>query len=179
MLRDFLLGFIKIHNLLHAAEEPAYGLAMITELRRHGDELSPGTLYPVLHQLEAAGYVEPARDATWTTRAHAQRDVFDYLERFYNGQRRHSALGYRSPLTFERRWIRTEAATATPAASRPIPAGSSDEPSSVEAPGSTRTGGHYLGIPATRSMADQHHSRSHRDCYAEAGSNPSSGVLIP
>ena len=43
-----------------------------------------------------------ARDAIWTTRAHAQQDVFDYLERFYNGPRRHSALGYRSPITFER-----------------------------------------------------------------------------
>lgn len=57
MLRDFFLGFIKIHILHHAAEEPTYGLALIGELRRHGYELSPGTLYPVLHQLEAAGYL--------------------------------------------------------------------------------------------------------------------------
>jgi DNA-binding PadR family transcriptional regulator len=34
-----------------------YGLALIEELRRHGYELSPGTLYPVLHQLEATGYL--------------------------------------------------------------------------------------------------------------------------
>jgi DNA-binding PadR family transcriptional regulator len=34
-----------------------YGLALIAELRRHGYELSPGTLYPVLHQLERAGYL--------------------------------------------------------------------------------------------------------------------------
>lgn len=34
-----------------------YGLALIAELRRHGYELSPGTLYPVLHQLEGAGYL--------------------------------------------------------------------------------------------------------------------------
>ena len=57
MLRDFFLGFIKIHILHHAAEEPVYGLALIAELRRHGYELSPGTLYPVLHQLEASGYL--------------------------------------------------------------------------------------------------------------------------
>ena len=57
MLREFLLGFIKVHILHHAAEEPVYGLAMITELRRHGYELSPGKLYPVLHELEEARYL--------------------------------------------------------------------------------------------------------------------------
>lgn len=58
MLRDFFLGFVKIHILHHAAEEPVYGLALIAELRRHGYELSPGTLYPLLHGLEAAGYLD-------------------------------------------------------------------------------------------------------------------------
>jgi DNA-binding PadR family transcriptional regulator len=57
MLREFLLGFIKIHILHHAAAEPVYGLALITELRRHGYELSPGKLYPVLHHLADAGYL--------------------------------------------------------------------------------------------------------------------------
>lgn len=57
MLRDFFLGFIKIHILHHAAEEPIYGMAMIEELRRHGYELSPGTLYPVLRGLERDGYL--------------------------------------------------------------------------------------------------------------------------
>jgi PadR family transcriptional regulator PadR len=57
MLREFFLGFVKIHVLHHAGEQPVYGLALIAELRRHGYELSPGTLYPVLHQLEQAGYL--------------------------------------------------------------------------------------------------------------------------
>jgi DNA-binding PadR family transcriptional regulator len=57
MVRGFFLGFIKVHILHHAAEEPVYGLALITELRRHGYGLSPGKLYPVLHELEAAGYL--------------------------------------------------------------------------------------------------------------------------
>ena len=57
MLRDFVLGFVKIHVLHHAAQEPVYGLALIDELRRHGYELGPGTLYPLLHGLEAAGYL--------------------------------------------------------------------------------------------------------------------------
>lgn len=57
MLRDFFLGFIRIHILHHAAEEPIYGLWMIEELRSHGYELSPGTLYPILHGLEESGYL--------------------------------------------------------------------------------------------------------------------------
>ena len=57
MVRDFFLGFIKIHLLHHAVEHPVYGLGMIAELRRHGYTLSPGTLYPVLRQLTAAGYL--------------------------------------------------------------------------------------------------------------------------
>jgi PadR family transcriptional regulator, regulatory protein PadR len=57
LTRDFFLGFVKVHILHHAAEEPVYGLAMIEELRRHGYVLSPGTLYPVLHGLEKAGYL--------------------------------------------------------------------------------------------------------------------------
>ncbi|PWU24178.1 MAG: PadR family transcriptional regulator [Candidatus Rokuibacteriota bacterium] len=57
MARGFFLGFIKIHILHHATEEAVYGLALITELRRHGYELSPGKMYPVLHELEEAQYL--------------------------------------------------------------------------------------------------------------------------
>src|SRR6266542_1422027 len=57
MVREFFLGFIKVHILHHAAEEEVYGLALIAELRRHGYELSPGKMYPVLHELEEAGYL--------------------------------------------------------------------------------------------------------------------------
>jgi DNA-binding PadR family transcriptional regulator len=57
MLRQFFLGFVKIHILHHAAREPVFGLALIEELRRHGYDLSPGTLYPILHRLEADGHL--------------------------------------------------------------------------------------------------------------------------
>ena len=36
------------------------------------------------------------------TRAAAQLMAFDYIETFYNRRRRHSSLGYRSPLDFEK-----------------------------------------------------------------------------
>jgi transposase InsO family protein len=37
----------------------------------------------------------------YRTRDEARRDIFEYIEVFYNRQRVHSALGYRSPLEFE------------------------------------------------------------------------------
>jgi PadR family transcriptional regulator, regulatory protein PadR len=57
MLRDFLLGFVKVRILHHASREPVYGVWFIEELARHNYHLSPGTLYPLLHNLEAAGYL--------------------------------------------------------------------------------------------------------------------------
>lgn len=38
---------------------------------------------------------------TYRTRDAARADVFDYIERFYNPKRRHSKLGYLSPIQFE------------------------------------------------------------------------------
>lgn len=57
MVRRFFLGFVKIHILHHAAEEPVCGADLAQELSGHGYRLSPGTLYPTLHGLEAAGYL--------------------------------------------------------------------------------------------------------------------------
>jgi len=37
----------------------------------------------------------------YRTRDEAKADVFDYIERFYNPKRRHSTLGYLSPMEFE------------------------------------------------------------------------------
>jgi PadR family transcriptional regulator, regulatory protein PadR len=56
-LRLFFGGFVRIHILHHAANEAVWGVEMIEELKRHGYLVSPGTLYPILHQLEQAGYL--------------------------------------------------------------------------------------------------------------------------
>lgn len=55
LLRDVFLGFIRVHILYHAGQEWVYGAELIEELGRHGYALSPGTLYPILHQLAAQG----------------------------------------------------------------------------------------------------------------------------
>ena len=39
----------------------------------------------------------------YRTRDDAKADVFDWIERFYNPKRRHSTLGYLSPMQFEQR----------------------------------------------------------------------------
>jgi PadR family transcriptional regulator, regulatory protein PadR len=58
LLREVLLNFWKIHILHHAAEGTVYGQWMIEELRRHGYDISPGTLYPLLRRMETHGWLE-------------------------------------------------------------------------------------------------------------------------
>ena len=46
----------------------------------------------------------------YRTRNEARRDIFEYIEVFYNRQRLHSSLGYMSPAEFERQWIEQQQA---------------------------------------------------------------------
>jgi DNA-binding PadR family transcriptional regulator len=57
LLRHFYGGFVRLHILYHAAKENIYGIEMIRELKRHGYNMSPGTLYPILHDLRQSGYL--------------------------------------------------------------------------------------------------------------------------
>ena len=45
---------------------------------------------------------ELASDADWPTRWVAQRALWQYIESWYNCQRRHQTLGYRTPVQYER-----------------------------------------------------------------------------
>lgn len=45
---------------------------------------------------------EMARDCLWNNLDDALRDVFEYIEIFYNRKRKHSALGYISPVEYEK-----------------------------------------------------------------------------
>jgi len=57
LTREILLGFWKVHILHHAAEHPIIGHWVLTELRRHGYDISPGTLYPLLKRMERNGWL--------------------------------------------------------------------------------------------------------------------------
>lgn len=62
--REILLSFWKVHMLHHAEHGPVVGHWAMRELRRHGYEVSPGTLYPLLARMAKRGWlrckVDPA-----------------------------------------------------------------------------------------------------------------------
>jgi PadR family transcriptional regulator len=57
LTKMFFGGFVRMHIIYHAVREPVFGVEMMAELARHGYEVGAGTLYPMLHQLEEAGYL--------------------------------------------------------------------------------------------------------------------------
>ena len=61
--REILLALWKIHILHHAAEDEdgVVGNWMLEELRHHGYEVSPGTLYPMLARMERFGWLRSNR----------------------------------------------------------------------------------------------------------------------
>lgn len=74
LTREILLGFWKVHILHHAAEHPVVGQWVLTELRRHGYDISPGTLYPLLQRMERNGWL----------RSEAERDGGVRGRRYYH-----------------------------------------------------------------------------------------------
>ena len=56
--REILLSFWKVHILHHAEKEPIVGQWVIQELRRHGYEVSPGTVYPMLNRMCERNWVK-------------------------------------------------------------------------------------------------------------------------
>ncbi|ARV62529.1 PadR family transcriptional regulator [Nostocales cyanobacterium HT-58-2] len=60
--KELYSGLIRLHILHHATHEPIFGLGIIEELARHGYKLSPGTLYPMLHDMERKGYLHSTEE---------------------------------------------------------------------------------------------------------------------
>lgn len=82
LTREILLGFWKVHILHHAAERPIIGQWVLTELRHHGYDISPGTLYPLLKRLERNGWL----------RSEVAMGEGKRRRRYYNLTRRGSAV---------------------------------------------------------------------------------------
>jgi PadR family transcriptional regulator, regulatory protein PadR len=61
--REILLSFWKLHILHQAGAEPVNGQWVLSELRRHGYDISPGTLYPLLNRMERLGWLKGKRVA--------------------------------------------------------------------------------------------------------------------
>jgi len=55
ILQKLYQGFVQLHILHHTKEAPVYGAWMMEELKRHGYNIGPGTLYPLLNKMELSG----------------------------------------------------------------------------------------------------------------------------
>jgi DNA-binding PadR family transcriptional regulator len=58
---EFQRGAVRLHILHHACEHEVHGAWITKELARHGYDISPGTLYPTLHRMEADGLLASKR----------------------------------------------------------------------------------------------------------------------
>ncbi len=73
----------------------AYG--MQASMSRKGDPWDNAPMESFFHTLKT----ELTHHRRYQTREEARRDIFEYIEVFYNRQRLHSSLGYKSPAEFE------------------------------------------------------------------------------
>ena len=67
-------------------------------MSRKGDCLDNAPMESFFHTLK----IERVHHRIYATRTDARRDLFQYIEGFYNSRRLHSALGYLSPAHAER-----------------------------------------------------------------------------
>ncbi len=100
LIREVLLSFWKVHILHHAGEAPVHGQWILTELRRHGYEISPGTLYPLLNRMERLGWLKCKVDPKGGRRARKDyrltvkgREVLDLIREQIEELHQEVALG--------------------------------------------------------------------------------------
>jgi putative transposase len=87
-----------------------HGLAAINSILQHKVERTAGNrLFAIASTVGCVAWLIALMPAALVSchrvgrgRDEARADVFDYIERFYNPKRRHSTIGYMSPMEFER-----------------------------------------------------------------------------
>jgi putative transposase len=104
-----------IHHSDHGSQYTS--LAFGQRLREAGIAASMGSLGDAYDNAVAESFfatleTELIDRSTWRTFDEARTAVFDYIEVFYNRQRRHSSIGQLSPATFEDRYLRRQPAMA-------------------------------------------------------------------
>ena len=93
--------------IFHSDQGSAYGSQYYREvMRQHGLVASmsrKGNCWDnaAMESFFSSLKTERTARKTYRTRNDARADVFDYIERFYNPKRRHSTIGYMSPMDFE------------------------------------------------------------------------------
>ncbi len=70
-------------------------------MSRKGNCYDNATMESFFHSLK----VEQVHHDDYHTRDEARSVIFDYIEVFYNRQRKHSSIGYKSPINFENKMV--------------------------------------------------------------------------
>lgn len=81
----------------HAYRDAFSGAGITTSMSRKADCYDNATMESFFHTLKT----ELVHHRDYKTRAEAQRDIFAFIEVFYNRTRLHSALGYIAPIEME------------------------------------------------------------------------------
>ena len=100
----------------------------------------------------------------FATIADARRGVYAWVDGFYNARRRHSAIGYLSPLQYEHQLARQ--------ADQPAPPGRLTKQPPVRKPGSTSVSGHQRDGSPRRQLVE--HGWRHQ--FVEGGERFGCGV---
>lgn len=95
-----------IHHADHGTQYTSWAFGQ--RLRTAGLLGSMGTVGDALDNAMAESFfgtlqLELLDRKTWKTRAELAQGIFEYIEGFYNPRRRHSSLGYHSPIDYETR----------------------------------------------------------------------------
>jgi DNA-binding PadR family transcriptional regulator len=62
VLRRLTLGFIRLHVLYHVDKEKICGVELMEELTHHGYDVGPGTMYPMLREMQEAGLLTSSEE---------------------------------------------------------------------------------------------------------------------
>ena len=90
----------------HAFQKELKEHGMLSSMSRKGDCWDNSVAESFFGSLK----VECVFDSFYMTRGEARLDIIDYIEMFYNSNRRHSYLGYLSPMNFEKLSVMKKAA---------------------------------------------------------------------
>lgn len=90
----------------HAYRELLEAHGLVASMSKKGDCWDNAVAESFFSTLE----FELIERSDWHTRAEARRAIFDYIERWYNRERRHSSLGYLSPAAYEQQFALTRRA---------------------------------------------------------------------
>jgi len=65
--KSLYAGLMRLHILHEAEQQEICGVWVMDHLRQHGYDISPGTLYPMLHGLEKKGYLNSTKERVGKT----------------------------------------------------------------------------------------------------------------